>query len=436
MVPLDREQGVVYHTAARHLSLVRKELWEDLRRLSVARNRGGVKTAVPSATKEELEFLQAHRIIMCSDNDERLFARYVVNSMKYNTSQTGIFISFTNRCNFKCDYCYQSFRKSMAPSDLSPRRWKSLFAFTTQRVEEGGIRKLAVALFGGEPLLNLDVVGQACKDLKSLESKGCNVHITLITNGALLSPSVWSDLEPYIKFVQVTIDGSREVHDWSRPFSDGTGSYEVVLENVAALASQSPGRLALRVNVRSDTLPGVRALLANLCEMRIQSTLAAVGFQLIMPTQQQICAGISSSQNTHMASELADLYLTAAFMGFPVARGFELGPCMYATLSGLVCDERLYLYKCPALLYWRVAGRLDRQGRVKFNSSWYEAVTYEPCCALSCRYWPICYGGCRAMTGDSRHIQCQKPFFDAALEKLIKAYVIARHNVRLANDAD
>jgi uncharacterized protein len=430
-VPYEPERGIVYHMAARHLLLVRSDLWADLRRFPGTRNGDGDSLTTLSATKEELELLKRHRLIVPSTEDEQLFARYILNSLKYNTSDMSVLISFTPRCNFACGYCYQDFRKGRPPSDLSPKRWRSLFAFITKRVSELGVRHLSVALFGGEPLLNLDVVHRACEDLKRLESSGCNVHLTLITNGSLLHPEVWSDLEPYVESVQITIDGPREIHDRSRPFADGSGSYEAVVENAVSLARQAPGRLAVRVNIHSDTLSSVQTLLMDLCELRIQAAMAAVDFQPISPSQQQVCAGACGAYDQNrIAAELGDLFITAASMGFPVTKSFEVGPCMYAAANSLVVDERLNLYKCPALLYWRPIGRVDRRGRAELDSAWYEAIAYEPRCVLSCRYGPICYGGCRAMAGGSKHIKCMKPFFDAALEKLIKAYAIARHKHR------
>lgn len=431
MVPLNRANGIIYHTATRGLLLVRSDLWEILRTFSLGESASTCKVDSLSATKAELELLRKNRIIVSADEDERFFARYILNTMKFDTSQMGAFISFTSRCNFACGYCYQDFRKGSAPSDLTQRRWHQLFAFITKRVEELGVRNLSIALFGGEPLLDLEMVLRACHDLKSLEKNGCRSRITLITNGSLLSPSVWKELEPYVEFVQVTVDGNREIHDRCRPYFDGTGSYEVILENVSALLRQSPGRLGLRVNIQPETLPGVRDLLKDLSHLGMQQTLAAIGFHGVEPTQQQICAGVSNTRDViRIASEVSELFVTAASMGFPVAKAFEVGPCMFTAANSVVVDEQLRLYKCPALLYWRSTGRLNAQGRAELSEEWYEAVGYEPRCAVTCKYGPICYGGCRAMMpgGEGR---CPKPFFDVALESLIKAYVIAQHRIGL-----
>jgi len=160
---------VLFSTLHRHLLIVSGELWRALTQLvGVQQEHESIETV---ATNDELKLLEDLHFIISVDQNEKLFARYLINMAKYNTSIMSLFISFTSRCNFKCSYCYQDFRMSHPAQDLSLQKWQILFSFIRRRVLEFRISDLSIALFGGEPLLNLEVVGRACEDLKGIRKR-------------------------------------------------------------------------------------------------------------------------------------------------------------------------------------------------------------------------------------------------------------------------
>ena len=91
-------------------------------------------------------------------------------------------------------------------------------------------RNLEVDFFGGEPLLNFQVV----KDLVAYGREQEKLHdkrfrFTLTTNGVLLDEEVMEFANREMTNVVLSIDGRREVHDRMRPFPKGAGSYDLVL---------------------------------------------------------------------------------------------------------------------------------------------------------------------------------------------------------------
>ncbi len=432
LVPLDGQRGILFNTLSRHLLVVSGELWRALTRSVGIQQEHEHESIESVATRDELQLLEDLGFLTQPNQDEKLYARYLINSAKYNTSVMSLFISFTSRCNFKCSYCYQDFRMSSPAQDLSLQEWRILFTSIRNRVLEFQVRDLSVALFGGEPLLNLEVVGRACEDLKTLEKEGCRVALTLITNGSLLTLRVWKHLAPYVDVVQITVDGTKEVHDKHRPFADGRGSYDVLMANIAALAQEAYNKIALRVNVQPETLQGVRDLVQLIGTSELRHVFRAVDLEEVYPTQREVCAGVcGTARVSRLGGRLGELVMAAAALGLPLTRKFECAPCLHSLANSFAVDENLRVYKCPGFLYWQPIGAVRKDSRIELTPGYYEAVAYEPTCALDCIYGPICYGGCRALAGGPGRVHCRKPYFDEVFASLVKAYVLAKHTRKL-----
>ena len=98
-------------------------------------------------------------------------------------------------------------------------------------MKNSGTRKnLEVDFFGGEPLVNFDVVKQLVEYARSIE-KDCGKHFrfTLTTNGVLLDDDVIDFLNKEMNNVVLSLDGRKEVHDRLRKKLNGEGSYDVIV---------------------------------------------------------------------------------------------------------------------------------------------------------------------------------------------------------------
>ena len=94
----------------------------------------------------------------------------------------------------------------------------------------GNRRNLEVDFFGGEPLMNFDVVKEIVaygRDLEKTHDK--KFRFTLTTNGVLLNDEVMEFANKEMGNVVLSIDGRKEVHDHMRPFRNGKGSYDMIV---------------------------------------------------------------------------------------------------------------------------------------------------------------------------------------------------------------
>ena len=132
-------------------------------------------------------------------------------------------------CNLNCEYCFASQGKYNGD--------RALMSFETGKraldflVENSGSRtNLEVDFFGGEPLMNFDVVKELVAYARSIEKeKGKNFRFTLTTNGVLVDDDVIEFANKECHNVVLSLDGRKEVHDRLRKNIAGKGSYDVIV---------------------------------------------------------------------------------------------------------------------------------------------------------------------------------------------------------------
>ena len=89
---------------------------------------------------------------------------------------------------------------------------------------------LEVDFFGGEPLMNWDVVKQLVEYGRSQEKlHNKKFRFTLTTNGVLLNDEIMEFCNREMSNVVLSLDGRKEVNDRMRPFRNGTGSYDLIV---------------------------------------------------------------------------------------------------------------------------------------------------------------------------------------------------------------
>ena len=132
-------------------------------------------------------------------------------------------------CNLSCEYCFAGEGRYHGDAGLmSFETGKAALDFL---VANSGFRtNLEVDFFGGEPLLDFEVIKQLVAYGRSIE-KEHNKHFrfTLTTNGVRLDDEVLDFANLNMHNLVLSIDGRKEVHDRMRPFRDGSGSYDMVL---------------------------------------------------------------------------------------------------------------------------------------------------------------------------------------------------------------
>lgn len=154
------------------------------------------------------------------------------------TQLKALCLHIAHDCNMCCKYCFAG--KGEYSGDLSLMSFEVGKRALDFLIEQSGSRKnLEVDFFGGEPLLNFDVVKQLVAYARSIEKeKGKNFRFTLTTNGVLLNDEVmeWANKECYN--VVLSLDGRKETNDRMRRTRNNKGTYDLILPKFQKMAKE------------------------------------------------------------------------------------------------------------------------------------------------------------------------------------------------------
>ena len=145
-------------------------------------------------------------------------------------------------CNLNCSYCFASQGKYHGERALmSFEVGKQALDFL---MDNSGTRhNLEVDFFGGEPLMNWDVVKQLVAYARSVEKeRGKNFRFTLTTNGVLIDDDVIDFANKEMSNVVLSLDGRKEIHDATRVDYRGQGSYDKIVPKFQKLVESRGGK--------------------------------------------------------------------------------------------------------------------------------------------------------------------------------------------------
>ena len=151
-------------------------------------------------------------------------------------------LHIAHSCNLNCSYCFASQGKYHGERALmSFEVGKQALDFLVANSK--GRRNLEVDFFGGEPLMNFDVVKQLVAYARSIEKDaGKNFRFTLTTNGILIDDDVIDFANRECSNVVLSLDGRKEVHDRFRVDYAGKGSWERIVPKFQRLVEARDGK--------------------------------------------------------------------------------------------------------------------------------------------------------------------------------------------------
>ncbi|TJX65654.1 thioether cross-link-forming SCIFF peptide maturase [Soehngenia saccharolytica] len=178
--------------------------------------------------------LNAYKEIELLENEDLIFSNDLNTNFEYNKENVikAMCLHVAHDCNLKCRYCFASqgnFKGQRQLMDLETGMRALDFL-----VENSGNRKnLEVDFFGGEPLMNFDVVKDLVAYGRKLEKKS-NKHFrfTITTNALLLNDENMNFINENMDNVVLSLDGRKSVNDYMRMTLNDGGSYDVIVPKI------------------------------------------------------------------------------------------------------------------------------------------------------------------------------------------------------------
>ena len=160
---------------------------------------------------------------------EDIYENYIDSFKNRQPVVKALCLHIAHDCNLACQYCFAEEgeyhgRRALMSFEVGKKALDFLVA------NSGSRRNLEVDFFGGEPLMNWEVVKQLVEYGRSIEEANNKKFIfTLTTNGVLLNDEILDFVNKEMGNIVLSTDGRKEVHDRMRPFRNGKGSYDLIM---------------------------------------------------------------------------------------------------------------------------------------------------------------------------------------------------------------
>ena len=208
-------------------------LYEDnTKEQIVEKLQSGYSADVINEAIDEVEELKNDELLFTED----IYQQYMTDFKKRKTVVKALCLHIAHDCNLACKYCFAEEgeyhgRRALMSLEVGKKALDFLIA------NSGNRRNLEVDFFGGEPLMNWEVVKELVRYGRSKEKEfNKNFRFTLTTNGVLLNEEVMEFVNKEMANVVLSLDGRKEVNDAMRPFRNGKGSYDLIVPKYQKLA--------------------------------------------------------------------------------------------------------------------------------------------------------------------------------------------------------
>lgn len=181
------------------------------------------------------DFLYKEGFIIDFDRDEIKEVGCEIERDKYSDKRLILSIAVTENCNLDCKYCFISKTKTT----FSIKNIAMLKSFIEEYNDIYRPEGIDITWYGGEPLLAIKEINEISSEILNLRKKwDLDYSAALITNGTLLKKNLQYLKQLRIKYIQVSIEPSREINDELRPFKNGSSSFDFIYNNVKQIADK------------------------------------------------------------------------------------------------------------------------------------------------------------------------------------------------------
>ena len=360
----------------------------------------GVDASVTDEIEKEINELKEQGLLMQEDNKV---------APPKSEHVKALCLHICHDCNLRCKYCfagtgdYKGHREFMS-EEVALKAIDFL-------IENSGNRKiLETDFFGGEPLLNFDVVKKTVEYAnEKAAALGKKFLFTMTTNGVLLKGEIADWLNENMENVVLSLDGRKEIHDDVRKTINGKGSFDVIIENFKSfIAKRGDKSYYIRGTFTNKNLDFAKDVLF----------MADSGFKEISLEPVVLEKGHELAISDEMLPEIKEEYKRLAreyikrrkegngFHFFHFTIDLEGGPCLAKRVNACGAGNEYFsvtpvgdIYPChqfadkPEFYMGNVfEGKINQEIRNKFKNS--SLFTREGCEDCFARYH--CSGGCAA----------------------------------------
>lgn len=341
---------------------------------------------------QNYDFLIKARILV--DNQEDDLNVYLADVLKnrYNSSDMALTILPTRGCNFGCIYCYEQDRPNVLMNEHTE---KAIVKFVCSN---SNLKRLSVVWYGGEPLLNFDSMVRLTKMFKQLNIE---YSAKIVSNGYLLTKEkadLMKDLA--IRNIQITFDGSEEIHNQRRFLLGGQPTYRKIMDNLKYLLSINKEiTIDIRTNIDRRNKDDYNKFYQDFkSEINDKRVTMYPGFVSDLLSSECVSPEFNISEGGYKAQFILDIFDKYGIEIKSFLPKYRRHSCVASKYFAFVIGPEGELYKC-----WRMVGN-QKEAIGNVNDGSFDMVkfskyligadyTLDSKC-LQCEFITLCGGGC------------------------------------------
>lgn len=286
-----------------------------------------------------------------------------------------------------------------------------------------GIKRFNLGFFGGEPLFHFQSISKPLIEYSATlcDKFGTDFHINFTSNGALLNKGIIEFLSHYSCGFQITLDGDKDDHDRTRFFTNGTGSYNRIIDNILQLANAGVSVIT-RINYTSRNIgESVKVLDYFKSLSDEQKNLIRFDFQRVWQER-----GNSEDDADRKAQSARALFRRE---GFAVLTNYiphnASESCYGDKINHLLINYDGLVFGCTARNFTEdnCIGKLNADGTITYKepvATLRQSAKFSKPICHSCRIAPLCGGGCKQRALESINTPgCPMGYTEEAKDNII-----------------
>lgn len=399
-----------------------------------------INNSVDKLNDHSIDILKTNNFLKKDKEYKYIRNKYLNNKYK-DSSSLKIDIAVTNNCNFNCSYCFEKKQKTFNKSiDIKTKRIfkEKLCNYVFHKIISKNIKNITIVWYGGEPLIEDNYIIDINKIMESMTKKhNVKYEFIIISNGYLIDDNFIENFKnSNIKYIQITLDGTENIHDKRRKLLNEKSSYKTILNNVELLLSNKI-ETVIRINIDKENYISAENFIYHLYNI---FGVKYVGKYLFLDIA-RVFGSDNSLSNIEYNKIKNKLWKKCVDLGFVLPHLYNDGIGVFCSAeadnSDIVVDIFGNIYKCWNYIFdktkaytslhelekWNYEFIPDNNNRIKYVEE-VSLLNINKGKCLECKYIMFCKGLCpdqrlKILEGEEENI-----YINNACVNIIENFII------------
>lgn len=375
-----------------------------------------------------LEELKNLKFVVKDDEDQLGLQQQIRSFVKEARSvrTMNFVIAPTLLCNARCAYCFE---KESQKNRMTYDTEIAMIKFIESTVEKFNSERVAITWFGGEPLLEKELIKRVSNHFIALKGRE-NYNASITTNGSLIDDETINLFkECKITSVQITLDGTEEQYNRIKNYRNPKlFNFQRVINNIERCCRNGIF-VTVRFNISKENCSDVKTAISELAE-RFAEYKKLMHIYVFPVMGDKNDSSLFKFESTELKDEMRQIYQQLFELGYKSSYktlGFKARPvhCAAFRYHSYSIDPDGNIFRCEHHLgqkEWAVGNVFSGVNEnSKIFNYWINAKLPEKC--KTCKILPMCQGGCTIAAGTNlKTCSMQLLTLDTCLDLVYKIY--------------